>query len=391
MNLFARLSVPVAAFLISLTAHAQTPTATPAPEMAPAAAFVSSITPFGDLRYRYENVFNEAPGTKAATYDHHRMRARVGVKAKPTDDTTIEFRLATGAGGTSTNQSFGDGTANGTRTAARGMKNYAINLDRAWFKYAPIESMWVAGGRMSNPFIVVGDNDLIWDADLNYDGLVLAHDCKMGSLTLFGRLGEFILEEAKDSTTAIDRKFDSVEVGARVNANDQLQIAGTVSNHSFINIKGHTGVAAPTDFSGNTNDGTNYSEDFNVLAVGLEVTYDFGLPLTFFGEYAKNNKASTANVATIAGLRLNKLKDAGDWMVAIDRRELQQDSTLGAFADSDSLGGGTDGRSIRLTGGYNVSKAFGVQLTAYNGTKGIGTGETEVRRDRYQADLNFRF
>ncbi|HVK62017.1 MAG TPA: putative porin [Bdellovibrionales bacterium] len=346
-----------------------------------------TIVPYGDIRQRWEFINSEGvEAGKESTYNQTRLRARLGVKAKPTDDLSIDFRLATAVGGTSTNQTYGDITD-------RGMKNKTFNLDRAYFKYSPVEWIDFTAGRMANPLVLVADNDLLYDIDLNFDGVALGSDVEAGDITIYARLGSFIVAEEKDSATAKDIDFMAAQLGARATLIENLQILGTLSQYVYTNVKGHAGLDStdPTAFFGNSNDGTVYTEDYNVLSAGLEVAYDWGFPVSVYGEYAKNQKLSEESTAFIYGVRTGRLKDAGDWIFAIDQRSVQKDSTFGAFTDSDSFGGGTNGRSLRVTGAYNITKSLGVQLSAFTGEFGIASGETALDRNRYHIDINARF
>jgi hypothetical protein len=392
-----RISLAALSLLISTAALAQTTTTTtttsevaPTPQVTlspaqeKALAMIGTMTIFGDLRYRYESLHDQSPSTgNRENYDQERLRARLGMRVMPLNDLTVEFRLATGNGGQSTNQTFGD-------TANKGMRNEPFQLDRAFFKYAVCPSGSVIGGRMANPFVLVGDNDMIFDNDLNFDGLALASDHKMEAASVFARLGEFILDAGKNSTVA-DRKLDALELGARLPVNDRLMVTLTASEFKYSDIKGNSGIVSATNFGGNSSVGTGYAFDYNVLSGGLEVAYNIGLPLAVYAEYDKNDQTSDNNKAMIYGVRLNQLKEAGDWMVLVDQREVQKDSTLGILADGDSFGGGADGRSLRISAGYAFTKAFGAQLSAFTGTKNIADGETGVERNRYHADLNVRF
>ena len=61
------------------------------------------------------------------------------------------------------------------------------------------------------------------------------------------------------------------------------------------------------------------------------------------------------------------------------------------MTDSDSFGGGTDGRSLNTTLAYNLEDNANIMLTYLSGKSGIASGETAVDRNRVQADLNIKF
>ena len=121
-----------------------------------------------------------------------RMRARLGAVAQPTDDVKFEARVATGKGGTSTNQTLAD--------SANKNGNYEFNLDRALLSYTGIQSTTLAGGRMAVPFAVVGGSEIVWDADENLDGLSAAYKITLGSSELMLNAGSFQVLQSKSST-----------------------------------------------------------------------------------------------------------------------------------------------------------------------------------------------
>jgi len=85
------------------------------------------------------------------------------------------LRIATGDSNTpvSTNQSFGGSGGD--------FSKYNIWLDRAWLRYAPVDtprgSFAVTLGRFENPFYTT---DLVFDDDLNFDGIAVRASTALG-------------------------------------------------------------------------------------------------------------------------------------------------------------------------------------------------------------------
>jgi Putative porin len=88
-----------------------------------------------------------------------RLRARLAMEAEITDAVKVGIRLATGDndGPVSTNGSLGGGFSK---------KN--IWLDRGYIMIDPVDWGGLTFGRMPNPFF---STDLLWDDDLNFDGV----------------------------------------------------------------------------------------------------------------------------------------------------------------------------------------------------------------------------
>ncbi len=308
---------------------------------------------FGDIRVRHEANEEEDSAGKD-NYDHLRLRARLGVKAQFNEKLNSEFRLATGDGGTSTNQTFS------------GTRNYDFKLDRAFLKYALNEKSFIRVGRTDNPLVLVGENNMLFDSDLNLDGASVsyAHQSDLVSYQLI--LAHTILREYSNSAGTVDSKLNSAEIAIRYDGQVQSMMF-TIAEHMFQNIKGTTAIVG---FSGNSNTGALYDYNYDVTAIGLEYGYKASIPFSLFVEAANNNKASENDAALIYGFRLNKVRKQGDWSMSVDSREVDSDATLASLADSDSMLGGTNGRSINTT---------------------IAYGLTEVDRNRLHVDLNVRF
>ncbi len=361
-----------------------TSSATPSVAAPSVAADPKMLQWAGNLRHRFETVRNESPAAgKNETYDHMRLRLRLGAVAKPVENLKMEFRLATGAGGTSTNQSYGD--------SVKGFRNYDFKLDRAAFDYEIAESVHAVGGRIASPWVLVGENDMLFDADLNFDGTALMVKHVFDGFELGAAGGLFILEESKDTSVASssDVRLNAIQFNAKVKT-DALDVVATAAEYSYIGVPQHAAILTG-DFGGNSNSGGFYTYGYRVTAFGLELQSKvMNLPLLAFYEMAQNAEG-VDRTASIVGVKVGQLKGAGDFMVSWDYRDIQKDATLGILTDGDSFGGGTDGRSHRLTAGYGVNKSFSAWLAVISGEKGISAGATPAGRQRITVDALFKF
>src|SRR6201991_3771463 len=158
--------------------------------------WVGTVTLFGDVRVRNESHFfdknnnlefvnvgainnaspyntggnnNVLPPILNATKDRNisNFRARFGLTDQIDEDLTMTIRLASGSDNqpVSTNQTMG---------------NYfnkdGVWLDQAFIKYTPdlgFAHASITAGRMPNPFV---KTDLVWDEDVNLDGIAVSLD-----------------------------------------------------------------------------------------------------------------------------------------------------------------------------------------------------------------------
>jgi len=136
-----------------------------------------SIKLSGDVRYRFENTDQEGREDR----DRSRLRARIKLDAQVND--TIKFGLRLASGGdnpTSTNQTL-DGFAS--------TKDFG--LDRAFVAWTPADGSTVIAGKMPTPFYASKNSQILWDGDLNPEGLAYQYE-RNG---FFATLGRFNLDE----------------------------------------------------------------------------------------------------------------------------------------------------------------------------------------------------
>jgi hypothetical protein len=136
-----------------------------------------------------------------------RLRARVGLDAVVSPPVTASLRLASGDGSTpvSTNQTLGGSAGN--------FSKYQIWLDRAALRWAlvrgPGANVALEGGRFANPFFTT---ELVWDEDVNLDGLALETSAGAGALRPFFTAGAFpLFNTALAFPADHEQKFKSLD------------------------------------------------------------------------------------------------------------------------------------------------------------------------------------
>ena len=135
----------------------------------------------GDFRLRTERVDDQER-------NRQRIRGRILIKAAIQDDLTVGLRIATGSssGPTSTNQTL-DGSF--------GKKG--LWLDLAYLDYHP-GAYTVTAGKIKQPFFKAGKNQLIWDGDVNPEGVAYKQSVKLSDKdTLTATVGGFWVDERK--------------------------------------------------------------------------------------------------------------------------------------------------------------------------------------------------
>lgn len=372
-----------------------------APEAEKKDLWTDRVKLFGDLRLRFENI--EQPGRDPEVNDRERFRARVrlGLEAKVNDDVDVKFRIATseakdvskGADPTSTNQ-----------TLTGGESKKGIWLDIAQFDYHPaaVPGLGVIGGKMEVPFYRPGKSDLIWDGDLAPEGGAVKYCPKFGDFELMSTVAGFSTMEREADR---DAALFGTQGGLKLNLLDKkAYVLAGVGYYDYT----HTEGFAVFDYSGsdksygNTKNGLNeYRFDYNEVEFFAEAGYtlevmDRKIPLSVFGDVVQNNASGVKedDRGWMIGGSIGKLNKLGDLAFGYNYRELEKDAVLGAFTDSDSWGGGTNGKGHKLSLEAQVMKNVSVGATYFLDKANISDTDTsnkEADYRRFQLDISFKF
>ena len=336
----------------------------------------------GDLRYRHEYI--DAEHLKDRT--RHRIRARLGASAKLSETVDVAIQLATGC----------DDPVSRNQTLDGAFAAKDVWIDLAYFDWHPEtpEGLHVIGGKMKNPFYVPGKSELIWDHDLNPEGLAVTYRDTWDRVDCFGNLGGFWVDE---NGCGGDTCLYGAQIGAKYNITDTVSVLGGVGVFKYDHTRCR-GVFHE-DFFGNSTRLTDYSdpdsvrlyvEDYTELELFAEVGLKVGgIPVCLVGDYVENLDADDDKVGWLLGITLGKCKDKGSWEGRYCYRELERDAVFGVFTDSDFIGGGTDGQGHEINLGYQLSKRVKLGATYFITAAGLDGPSHDY--DRLQLDAEFKF
>lgn len=421
--------------------------------------YASTNAPAANFRANGQNIDN----TTEDSYHRERVRMRLGINANVTRGVDLGLRLTTGnindppltgdvlgpppismGSPVSTLQTFG--TFN---------SKFALVLDQAYLKLTPFDWLTVSGGRIPNPFFVgtVGNiytgtlrsgphtvptagvvhTDLLWDVDLNFEGLALnLHPwLKEESRTLkpFLNAGIFPLQQINQSETvkAKDKWFFGAQAGlewAPENTDTKFRLGA-----AYYDYRNIAGVRNPnfgdTLFNqsaplfrqkGNSlfnidNDGdptTNLwalAADYRIANVTMVADYSKFKPIHVIGtvDYVRNVGYDENKIFARSGQNIKPQVDAyqlrltvgypviaerHQWQVFGFYRRSERDSMLDAFTDSNYLMGGTNHKGYTIQGLYGVANNtwFGLRYMSYDQVSGL-----PLSIDSINLDLNARF
>jgi hypothetical protein len=374
--------------------------------------YASDNAPYGTAFVDYAEV-NDNRGFSGALLnteedrERARLRMRLGIKAVVLNDLTANLRLATGSEGSavSTNQ-----------TLDNDFGSYDLLLDRAYLKYThrdPDGYPWLTlyGGRMANPYL---STDLLWDSDLNFDGLAakfrynLAGSDDLFSMqetdkSLFATLGVYSLDEIELDDR--DKYLIGAQVGADLMFENQSRFKAAIAYYNFENYSGRRSPLSQPNLYDYTAPGAMQKGNsvFDISNDPDEPFQRFGLAPDFeiLNLHAEYDIASFAPIRVILsgdyvqniGYNANKIRDRigngvmfvnstvfsadpedeqtrgyyarltvgwpevavrRSWQAWLGYKYLERDAVVDAFTDSDFHLGGTNAKGWILGGRYGL-------------------------------------
>lgn len=340
--------------------------------------WIDNVKIKGDLRYRHEWKDDES---QADDRNRHRIRARVGVDGKVNEQVSIGFRLASGntSKPTSTNQDL---------DAAFSSKN--VWLDLAYFDCRPVASknVKVLGGKMNNPYFRAGKSNLMFDSDVNPEGIAAKYQLEWDDkLEVFCVAGGYYVEEVDGDA---DTSLWALQAGLthELSAGKETYVTVGGGFYDYGNTRGRATLGSGTD--GNTYTAGAYDSDFDIVQAFCEAGWPVcGTPFKVFGDYLRNTVAhSCEDTGFLVGAGVGRCKEPGSWDVRYDYRELDADAVIGALTEVTFGGGGTDVKGHTLCFGYQLAKNLRVGGSYFIAER---TRAATTDHDVVLVDLNFRF
>jgi len=328
----------------------------------------------GDLRYRHEQISQEHTKQR----DRERIRARMSVSAMIDPKMNFIFGVASGSNNDpiSSNQDMGGG-----------FSDKSLWIDMAYFDWtSPVIGLKIQGGKMKNPFLAVGRNQMIWDHDLNPEGLAARFSKKFGSAELFANASWFWITER---AAGEENYLIGGQTGIKKSVGSVDAIAGA-GFFGYTNIKGYSTFYDTAKSYGNSvNAQMNYLHDYRVAETFCEMTLNTKIPVGIQFDYALNTASDVKDdTAYLVGLAFGKIVLPGSMSGRVMYRSVERDAVVGAFNDSDFGGGGTDNKGMVIQYDYQYLKNATIGTTYFISTIGMKNG---IEYNRLQVDVNMKF
>jgi len=329
----------------------------------------------GDFRYRHDYSKEE----NSVQRDRDRFRVRLNITAAVHENVNFIAGLATGINNSPISE---------IQDMTGGFSKKQIWLDLAYIDWTtPITGLKVQGGKVKNPFYTVARNQLIWDTDLNPEGLAFQYSGTSKPMGFFVNCAFFDVEERP---TAKDSYFLGGQIGLKP-VNPAGDITLGASFYDYLNSRGFPTFYDPAKSYGNSVDaGKLYLFDYRLAEVFGEIaTTKFGFPLGIQADYVTNTAPDVkAGQGYFAGISLGKTAKPGSWALRIQYRKLEKDAVIGVFTDSEFAGSGTDNKGWVFGADYQAARNITACLGFYKNQKGLANGPDFTRLD---LDLTFNF
>jgi len=240
----------------------------------------------------------------------------------------------------------------------------------------------------------VGKNQLVWDSDLNPEGIAAKiHKPLSNGDQLFVNGGGFWVDE---SSSGADTSLWGAQTYIKRDMNNSDYVLGGTSYLNYGNLEGRTelnrtwGASTPS-FFGNTSSGSVYKDDYDIFELFGEYGFKYSsLPTAVFASWVRNVAATTSeDTGWLIGGKLNKAVEPGSWEFSYDYRELDADAVVGGFNESDFVESRTNVRGHKF--GFKYQLAMNVQsnFNYFHLENTASSRDLDFRR--FLADLVLKF
>jgi hypothetical protein len=326
-------------------AHATSgPVASPAPAAAPAAVATAQPTPgfapppasrlkiAGDMRLRYEANFGDRD---ARNRDRGVLRARLRASYDVTNWLTAGAQIATGDP---------DDPNSSDITLSNFDDDLQVSLDQAYLR-ATFGGLQIYGGKMPQPFV---RTELVWDGDVNPQGLSASYSLPLGSGTTLKASGLYFLVDESVAGPNSDMIGGQIGIEAKLATPLKLELAAAYYDYSLRSLAG----SDSGDIRSNLFAGGRYLSDFDLVDIIAAVTWQGAnerWPLRIVGDYVKNLGAATSQDSGFGvDVLLGRASKKGDWRFTYGYAQAATDAVLAAFSQ-DNTNIGTNYRQHSLS------------------------------------------
>ena len=335
----------------------------------------------GDLRLRRQYEEKDPEMGKSSSRERYRYRLRLGATAQVNDQVKVGLGFASGK----------DDARSTNETLDSGFSTKDIRLDYAFAEWAPADWVSMAGGKFKRKPYLWAPTDMLWDGDVNPEG-VSAHLHMKNSLgTAYANAGHWLLEENKSISD--DPTLTYAQVGHKFKSGDLFaHLAGIY--YAFDGMK-EAAVIGKRKGNNTLMVNSKYMFDYDALGLsaeaGVKNVFMQGKMFAVFADYIKNDD-SDEDTGIAFGFKFgdSKVGNRHTWQFKYINVDLEADAFPDFLPDSDRLGGNTGVRSNELVFKYAIAKNIILALDYYDSERNV-PGKADDEEKVFQSDISFKF
>ena len=306
---------------------------------------VKELSIYGDLRLRWQHgqADTQAASTAHSSQDQAaRFRLLIGGNFKLTDGLSAGVELSTQSQANQRYQTYGDNNVGGGQ-------DYSLYLSKAFIGWNPSKEFGLTAGRQSVPFY---STEMVWDNDVRLDGVTEKID--LGALLGLGDglhlhliSGQFVGANnlSFNANTTENPNADSWLFQSQLKAVADLGGAKLTFAPGFQWSNSEPSASLQTTgYDGGTT--ANYLRDLSVVLAPGDISFDLAgtkakLLWDFAYNFAEDSRvaadisATQDKMAWLLGAQLGENKNAGDFSVFANYREIGAGALNTFYSDSD--------------------------------------------------------
>jgi hypothetical protein len=160
---------------------------------------IKSVELFGDVKFRYEYRSAQSASIGGVILDRYRYALRFGLRGDVMDNFYYGIRLETATNPRSPWDTFATSSAASPYVGPFGKSNGGISLGQVYLGWRPESWLEVTFGKMPNPLYTTA---MVWDTDINPEGLAEKFNYSMGDVDFFATLGQFFYEDTNPNSVS---------------------------------------------------------------------------------------------------------------------------------------------------------------------------------------------
>ena len=153
---------------------------------------IKSVRLFGDIRLRYESRSAEDPRGGEVQLDRMRYALRLGLAGEVFDNFYYGLRIDTSSNPRSSWVSMGTSSSGTTYQGPFGKSTATLAVGQAYLGWRPEDWVDFTVGKMANPLYTT---TLLWDPDINPEGMSERFKASVGKAELFANFGQFLYQD----------------------------------------------------------------------------------------------------------------------------------------------------------------------------------------------------